>query len=608
MSIPTERATHFLNTLERDRVEATNSTNTVDMENEQSTAETDQSLIQLVFSLPPPLISLLVVCSRPIHITAQLSLALNWVHPLGPWPSWILLFLWYSVCSLAPLLLSNGLPNLIFLAAFLAASYHQKLNSSSSSSSSPTTPSFKTTQVTLSTHPLAILHSLQDFQIIVDHYSLISARLITPTYQFLTASNPQAANHTIRACLTTLPLSILISRFIPTQTILILIGSTIILWSSPWFKLLRNLLARSPLLQLISLILTDLLLHLRFQPITRWNQLNPSQPQSTKSIISYTRATLSTLLSLKKNLNRVDSHAKSATGFLIDPAQDIEFCLTIFENQRWWMGLDWTPNLLPHERPNWSDSLNHPVPSPTSLQLPAPIVFQHETQKTQRRVEWSWIDPEWKIIDPAQVSMLKDEHLSLIQNSTKRPDAASERPPTTDSPAEKSPHANPTPPHSPELTQRRPRDRSASTGNNFLDSEIVTESLRSSGLSAGVVTAQSPSSATGWEVDANGWQYGDNHWEKMSKKSGIGRYTRRRAWTRKARMVSYILPAPPQSPPFLPSLPEEDHPAPVLLNRRPASPAPPRVGTPPTAAVVPASSSTALSLNLKRSLGLLRRK
>ncbi|PLW16394.1 hypothetical protein PCANC_17083 [Puccinia coronata f. sp. avenae] len=135
-------------------VEATTSTNTVNMENKQSAAETEQSLIQLVLSLPPPLISLLVVCSRPIHITAQLSLALNWVHPLGPWPSWILLLImWYSVCLLAPLLLSNGLPNLIFLAAFLAASYHQKLNSSSSSSS-PTTPSSKTTQVTLSTHPV----------------------------------------------------------------------------------------------------------------------------------------------------------------------------------------------------------------------------------------------------------------------------------------------------------------------------------------------------------------------------------------------------------------------------------------------------------------------
>ncbi|PLW58152.1 hypothetical protein PCANC_04151 [Puccinia coronata f. sp. avenae] len=130
-------------------VEATTSTNTVNMENKQSAAETEQSLIQLVLLLPPPLISLLVVCSRPIHITAQLSLALNWVHPLGPWPSWILLLImWYLVCLLAPLLLSNGLPNLIFLAAFLAASYHQKLNSSSSSSS-PTTPSSETTQVTL---------------------------------------------------------------------------------------------------------------------------------------------------------------------------------------------------------------------------------------------------------------------------------------------------------------------------------------------------------------------------------------------------------------------------------------------------------------------------
>jgi hypothetical protein len=164
VSIPSERATHFLNTLEHDQVEATTRTNTVNMENKQSAAETEQLLIQLVLSLPPPLISLLVVCSRPIHITAQLSLSLNWVHPLGPWPSWILLFLCYSVCLLAPLLLLNGLPNLIFLAAFLAASYHQKLNSSSSSSL-PTTPLSKTNQVTLSTHPAMDPYRLKDSRI-----------------------------------------------------------------------------------------------------------------------------------------------------------------------------------------------------------------------------------------------------------------------------------------------------------------------------------------------------------------------------------------------------------------------------------------------------------
>lgn len=38
-------------------------------------------------------------------------------------------------------------------------------------------------------------------------------------------------------------------------------------------------------------------------------------------------------------------------------------------------------------------------------------------------------------------------------------------------------------------------------------------------------------------VDQEGWQYGDNHFEKMGPKGGLGKYTRRRAWVRKAGLV-----------------------------------------------------------------------
>lgn len=43
-----------------------------------------------------------------------------------------------------------------------------------------------------------------------------------------------------------------------------------------------------------------------------------------------------------------------------------------------------------------------------------------------------------------------------------------------------------------------------------------------------------------WDADVNGWQYGDNTWEKMSGKVGMGRYTRRRAWIRRAYVVEIL--------------------------------------------------------------------
>jgi len=33
--------------------------------------------------------------------------------------------------------------------------------------------------------------------------------------------------------------------------------------------------------------------------------------------------------------------------------EDVEVQFTVFENQRWWVGLDWTHALLPGERASW---------------------------------------------------------------------------------------------------------------------------------------------------------------------------------------------------------------------------------------------------------------
>jgi hypothetical protein len=43
-----------------------------------------------------------------------------------------------------------------------------------------------------------------------------------------------------------------------------------------------------------------------------------------------------------------------------------------------------------------------------------------------------------------------------------------------------------------------------------------------------------------WEVDSQGWVYTDNQWEKPTSKGGMGRYTRRRAWVRRAVVVETV--------------------------------------------------------------------
>lgn len=59
------------------------------------------------------------------------------------------------------------------------------------------------------------------------------------------------------------------------------------------------------------------------------------------------------------------------------------------------------------------------------------------------------------------------------------------------------------------------------------------------GTSASAMVGSDPE-VKNWEVDAQGWVYTDNQWEKPTSKGGMGRYTRRRAWVRKAVVVEKV--------------------------------------------------------------------
>ncbi len=53
------------------------------------------------------------------------------------------------------------------------------------------------------------------------------------------------------------------------------------------------------------------------------------------------------------------------------PTTSVRFLFAIYENQRWWMGLDRTAALLPGERPSWCSASQQPAAPPSSFALPA---------------------------------------------------------------------------------------------------------------------------------------------------------------------------------------------------------------------------------------------
>lgn len=97
---------------------------------------------------------------------------------------------------------------------------------------------------------------------------------------------------------------------------------------------------------------------------------------------------------------------------------------------------------------------------------------------------------------------------------------------------------------------RRASSTSTTTNSGTLFSNSTTTGLDAAGSIDGDTRRSSISSAhnisdlpsdLNWvDVDAEGWQYGDNSWEKMSRKGGLGRYTRRRRWIRRAVLVEVV--------------------------------------------------------------------
>lgn len=98
-----------------------------------------------------------------------------------------------------------------------------------------------------------------------------------------------------------------------------------------------------------------------------------------------------------KSKSKTDPKADSTT---VTPAEPMRFLFTIYENQRWWMGLDWTAALLPQERPAWSTASEEPISPPSAFVLPPPttVYLPHEKGRSKHTATWTWEEDEWRVL------------------------------------------------------------------------------------------------------------------------------------------------------------------------------------------------------------------
>ncbi|KIK67108.1 hypothetical protein GYMLUDRAFT_69298 [Collybiopsis luxurians FD-317 M1] len=403
-----------------------------------STAAATTNLSEFISSVPFTLTALLVRLGPYFSLTRSAVEVLTWSHSTS-YDSWLALAVWWALCLLAHSVLRYFLPIVALLTLAFAST------------------STRSGQIT----PLVTENSLQNA--ITD---LTTIQTLFPNLNIFIDFRPPVST-LIRVSVILYPPYLLLTYYVPLRILIALVGTFAITWNSPWAVVLRNSLLRSA--------------WVRWCTYYVWAKLS-GQPLPSRKLSYQTLATL-------------------ATSSTVEPGASLRFLFTIYENQRWWMGLDFSPALLPSERPSWCSASLQPVSPPNVLVLPEPsssYVRDNNGKRVKRTAKWKWEEPEWKVLVRKEdgvvtrvekpVPSTKEENASLLMKA-----------------AGKMKEVN-----SPQSPGNGEADHKSSEKE---DDEAEDEDVA---------------------TDADGWVYCDNKWEARTSKGGMGKYTRYRRWTRVA--------------------------------------------------------------------------
>jgi len=423
----------------------------------------NQSFTEFLSAVPSPLVTVLVGLAPFI---AGLRHAIDIASWKAPWEeSWLVIAFWWAGCLLGDVALRYVLP-----IALLAVLFISRWSSRPYSSPPPVTED--SLQCTIA--------------------DLIAIHTLLPNLP----STPSTALPILLRVSALLYIPYLILTYLVRLRILIAIAGTLALtWRARWAALIRRGLWRSA--------------WIRWGTYHLWSRLSglplPPRTHSPQTLVA--------------KFAETEKSAKTN--------QQIRFLFTVYENQRWWMGLDWTAALLPGERPSWCSGSQLPVAPPSAFTLPSSTTVYMTEGKTRmkRTATWKWEEEEWRVL----VCKEGGGGLTRIERPVPKGDdlaagAGANR----------------------ILKAAGKMSRASISGAEGEDSELGgggrVERTGSVGNTTGVKAAEVDEEVF---TDVDGWVYGDNKWEHGSSKGGMGKYTRYRRWTRIAVLSETIEPVGP---------------------------------------------------------------
>ncbi len=278
----------------------------------------------LLVGTPVPILHLIARLSPFIRLFTALIRLLTWSHPsvLAPW---LLLFVWWGICLGGDYVARYGLNALGIL--ILATGWLRRTGQRSNGAKGkvPVEILSRTPDKLDPTKLLQVIEDSRDLEAAIDQ--LMTS--LEPLLSIITWRDPESAREAVSYLLTSYPAVLILTYLIPMKFTFLTFGTLLLLYNAPWFAILRRAL---------------------------WNSL------VIRFLIRFTFSLLAGGRGLKRQFRRGKAGVRlfggktfvqAATKEGEEHGSDIHFLFTVFENQRWWIGLDWTQALLPNERPSW---------------------------------------------------------------------------------------------------------------------------------------------------------------------------------------------------------------------------------------------------------------
>lgn len=245
--------------------------------------------------------------------------------------------------------------------------------------------------------------TLQDLAIVngfIDHVVLN----VNKVWVHLDGSKSDRVVSVLSILLYAWPVWIVLNWMLGAHVILAVVGAGFLVSPAPWFNAIVLAIRRNIILKHV--LAATWAYGVAFITITfsylSWPQEQLASVKKTTMVKNWLFSIFSKAKSEKaRALDLIQTTSEDVNTPKDGEQSEMVFQFEVFENQRWWLGVNWTTNMMPSERSAWTDNQLKAIPAKEKFQLPEATTktgthtVNGELVKRTTHKVWSWVDADW---------------------------------------------------------------------------------------------------------------------------------------------------------------------------------------------------------------------